>query len=111
MWRLYGGVNFLATGLSRMALAMEQLEMDECSVQPHIVGMYLMVDEARKLLPLFEGFAEGLVTAHAVPDDPCGVRHMNNSVMSSPPEARPAAHGRGPLPLQGAVSLERATTQ
>lgn len=67
MWRLYSGVNFLTTSLSRMAMKLEHPLSDDERTRKVAPQLHAMVTEASQLLPLFHQYADAL--AAAVPAD------------------------------------------
>lgn len=104
-WRLYSGVKFLATSLSRTALQLEQVQerlssdVDSTLVNPQIRNVlhvvYAMVAEASNLLPQFSRYADTLASAPA--EAPATGAHLVHSACSR----------LGPLSSLGARLHER----
>lgn len=81
LWRLYSRITFLATTLSNAAMVLEGFQEDvngeaqDKDVRADAVatfgwqirGVYDMIAEASKLVPLFDNYAEALASGPPVP--------------------------------------------
>lgn len=63
MWRLYSGMNFLATLLSRMALKLEHPISDDERALEVAPLVHAIVEKASQLLPLLHPYVDALAAA------------------------------------------------
>lgn len=64
-WRVHGGVTYLATSLTQLALELEELPGHDGSKQ----RTYRMIQEASNLLPLFQSHTEAVFAAEDTAED------------------------------------------